>query len=360
MSRNISDFAANRMGVRAGEKYGIEVEAEGLPIEHVPDHHWSAAWRTYWSTTGDGSLRNGGIEFLSKPLGRTAVRHAINALWPYFAERRMVPSVRTGIHIHASCLGLNTDHVRRILQHYALVEPVLFDYVGPDREENIYCIPWYRSPDEARTAYTWLRSWEPRAIDGNEEPCKYSALYIGPLSRFGTIEFRHAPTWTVPEVMFRWWQMVQAVWRTHLTDYDVLGRFNELGPVRFAQSVLNFDWLPPPSERLFDMADVETVCSLIGEPALLTAVDWGRAPELTGPGVATPRVRGAAPPPEDMLLYDDLVRTRIPMPPVRFRNVNINLGPAEEDDPALTVNAAMPADDYGPDNDNTDDEEEEF
>jgi hypothetical protein len=229
------------------------------------------------------------VEFITKPLGRTAVRHAVNALWPYFAEGRMRPSVRTGIHIHASCLGLNTDHVIRVLRHYALVEPILFDYVGAEREENIYCIPWYRSPSEAETAYQWIRSYEPNLtgeMRGVEEPCKYSAMYVGPLTNFGTIEFRHAPTWTDAETMFRWWQLVQALWRTHETDYNVLDRFSELGPVGFARSIFPFDWLKEPTEQMFEDADVETVCSLLDEPRIITSTDWGRAPELAGPGVA--------------------------------------------------------------------------
>ena len=364
MSRLISNIAQNRAGVRPGEKYGIEVEAEGCPLDSVPEMRWSQAYNSYWSVTGDGSLRNGGIEFLSKPLGRTAVRHAINALWPYFREGRMEPSVRTGIHIHASCLGLNTDHVLRILQHYALVEPALFAYVGPQREENIYCIPWYRSPDEVTHASQWLASWEPNFVGPTgEEPCKYSALYVQPLARFGTIEFRHAPTWTDADTMFRWWQMVQSIWRTHQTEYNVLDRFNELGPVAFCKSVLPFDFLGELDERPFEDADVDTVCSLLMPQQLLTADEWGVAPELRGRGVATPPRRATLDERHDDIVTEMLrpraTTRRIPVPrllvdppPSPDDNLNIALTVRVEDEP-------MPEpDDYR--DDMTDEEREEF
>ena len=293
MSRPISELASNRAGVRNGERYGIEVEAEGCSPDVASGLQWSNAYYDYWGTVGDGSLRNGGIEFVSKPLTRAQVPTAINALWPYILSGRARPSVRTGIHIHASCLGRTIAEVQRILMHYALVEPVLFDFVGPAREENIYCIPWYRSPEEATNVTEWLSSYDgiPFNIRG-DGPCKYSALFVGPLTTFGTIEFRHAPTFTDPEMMRRWFAMVKAVWGTWETTYDPLDEWRKRGPVAFAKSVLGFEWLPEYHESLFEEADVEAVAALLRPPKSVLSPVWGKAPELTGKGVATPAWRG--------------------------------------------------------------------
>jgi hypothetical protein len=236
-------------------------------------------------------LRNGGIEFLSRPLARTAVNRAIRSLWPYFGTGRIRPSVRTGVHIHASCLGLTLAQVKRILEVYALVEPVLFKYVGAEREENIYCVPWYRAPLEARAARDFINRVEETALavaSNTEDPCKYSALYVYPLCNFGTIEFRHAPTWTDADTMFRWWQMVQSVWRSHQGDYDVLERWRELGPVEFARSILPFDWLDMPDESAFWDADVDGVCARVRPPKQVMAAEWGYPPVLDYSGTVQP------------------------------------------------------------------------
>jgi len=55
--------------------------------------------------------------------------------------------------------------------------------------------------------------------------------------------------------------------------------------------VLPFDFLPALDESTFIDADVDTVCSLLHPPQHLVATEWGRAPELRGPGVAMPNVR---------------------------------------------------------------------
>jgi hypothetical protein len=311
----VSDFASNSHGVRAGEKYGIEVEAEGCPYEQANELNWSDQFGLYWGMTHDGSLRNGGIEFVSRPLARTHVPPAIDSLWRYFAEGRMVPSVRTGIHIHANCIGLDTDQVTRILMHYALVEPQLFSYVGPEREENIYCIPWYRGLDEPAAIREWLAGDRNARLarGARAEPCKYSALYVGPLSRFGTIEFRHAPTWTDSRTMLQWWKMVQMIWRTGTTKYDVLEKWREMGAAEFTRKILPFDWLVPVPDSAYEDADVEAVASLLAPQAEPPSFTWGRAPELRivpteeapPPTVTIPqvRIRRAEPTPQTLESY---------------------------------------------------------
>lgn len=310
MSRQIADFSANTAGVRAGEYYGIEVEAEGLQVPVDAPGMWNATFRRFWRTTTDGSLRNNGVEFVSKPLSAQNVEPAVKSLWVYRDEGRFHESVRTGIHIHASCLGLNTDDVRRILTHYALVEPQLFEFVGAHREENIYCIPWYRAPREASRATSYLDRQGLQYLDDEATPCKYSALFVAPLASFGTIEFRHAPTFVDQVSMMHWWLLCQAVWRTHATTYDVLARWRELGPVGFSASIFPFGWLPPAPETKYEDADVEFVASelLPPKPAVPTRRTWGSAPELKigkEPLVATRLLRKVAPLRDEPDEYDE-------------------------------------------------------
>jgi len=279
MSRAISSIAENTLGCRPGERYGIEVEAERL-LQVDDGLRWSEAFRKYWSLTSDGSLRHNGVEFVSNPLAKTSVPPAIAALWPYFEEGRMRPSVRTGIHVHVSCLGLNTDQVMRIALHYALMEPVFTYFAGPAREENIYCIPWYRAHDEPNAVRTFLSGER-----GERSPCKYSALFVGPLATFGTIELRHAPTWTDPETMLTWWRMAQALYRTYRTEYDILEEYLLVGPAGFARQVLTgIGGVAIPPTSVFDECDVESVAEILAEVPPTVHPAWGRTPMLAVEG----------------------------------------------------------------------------
>lgn len=299
MPIRIADYCDNRSRVKSGQRYGIEVEAEGLPIPLVRELDWSVEYHRYWRTTEDGSLRNGGIEFVTRPLPRTSVPPAIASLWRYFDEGRMRASVRTGVHIHCNCIGMTTDDVTRILLHYALLEPELFRFVGATREENIYCIPWYRALNEPENVGAWMNGRFVAAP--RKTPCKYSALYAGPLTTFGTIEFRHAPTWASSQDMLRWFQIVQALYNTWTTDYDVLAKWEEIGPEAFSRMVLPFSWLDRAPESAYEDADVATVASLLLPRQEVVSSFWGKAPELAHAGsVGTRRMSEL-----DNLLFDN-------------------------------------------------------
>jgi len=97
------------------------------------------------------------------------------------------------------------DQFLAYLTAYAALEPVIFHALcGAHREENIYCIPWARCamPVERLVAFfnrprskqtpTWFR-----------DMClglpKYSAMNLAPLIKYGTTEFRGAPTYDSAE-----------------------------------------------------------------------------------------------------------------------------------------------------------------
>jgi hypothetical protein len=309
MARNINQMAHRATVATGGERYGIEVEAEGMTSDEAATRDWPSRMSRYWSITHDGSLRRG-VEFISLPLSRGSVPDAVAALWENTLTPRLVhPSSRTGIHIHCSMLGKTTEHCLRLAQHYALVEPVLFGVFGPEREQNIYCIPWYRGMDEPARVYQWMAEQEfvperdPRMLsmwDGGEPPtCKYTALNFSPLTRYGTVEFRHAPTFTDPQEMMRWWDVVAAVYATADTEYDVFEVFREEGPVRFAERVFrNVNVVIPPTS-VFDDLGVERVADLLGPSTSLVDPTWGRAPTLNSAGIAVPPAPRTAPNPFD-------------------------------------------------------------
>lgn len=199
-------YSANELGGSTVDTaYGIEVEAEGFDPDLRPIE--ARALSRYWSITNDGSLRNDGVEFVSKILAPERVEQAVRLLYAR-TRAHWTPSIRTGVHVHVSMLPRTFAELKRVFQYYALVEPLLFGFVGAEREENIYCVPWYRAPGEATILSDVINrnSW-----GSISETCKYSALFAGPLSNFGTIEFRHAPTFHSDDMLMLWVRMVMRV-----------------------------------------------------------------------------------------------------------------------------------------------------
>lgn len=166
-------------------RYGIEIEVEG--VLDFPDNY------NLWRIVSDGSLRNNGVEFVSQPITRDQVSVSVEEFYQWFRELGYVASPRTGIHVHVDVNPYTMEQVRSIAATYALMEPVIFKYFGLSREENIYCIPWYRSTDDLPA---FRLAVERGRLFYLEDSNKYSALNLMPIATFGTLEFRMFPTFT--------------------------------------------------------------------------------------------------------------------------------------------------------------------
>lgn len=210
----IAQTCANNAGAGLGESYGIEIEVENYSPRSRPGD--VATLSNNWELKNDGSLRNNGAEFVSRVLEPAAVENAVRHLYARTASKWQ-PSPRTGIHVHANMLGRTRDEVRRVCAYYAFVEPQMFRLAGEEREENIFCVPWYRAPMEAEVVRTALLAGDMVPFASFiQQSCKYSALYCGPLVTFGTIEFRHARTFHDPDSLLRWVDAVRAVANSYL------------------------------------------------------------------------------------------------------------------------------------------------
>ena len=268
----VEQVADNLLGAPVGaELYGIEIEAEGfLPVHRGRE---GSALSRHWNIKDDGSLRNNGIEFVSKLLSPDKVANAVHHL--YGRTRTLwEPSVRTGIHIHANMLGRTLDEVRRVLAYYSFVEPLLFQVVGPVREENIYCVPFYRAPTEANVAMNGV-SRDPWAL---REACKYSALFVGPLRSFGTIEFRHAPTFSTADELVLWWRLCRCV-STSWACRDPFEVYAEGGPAAVVGEVFGdlwdrAEWTAADMEFLIRETGAEETAFTF-QPYTYKASEWG-------------------------------------------------------------------------------------
>lgn len=156
--------------------YGVELEIENVPGANDMVVPGMEAKR-------DGSLRNNGMEFITKPMTYSNLAYCLNT---FFTKNKLSDanySERCSIHVHANVLDLEESQVQSIALLYQVVERVLFAWIGYEREENIFCVPWHQTNLTYRTLggkAEKLRGWE-----------KYTALNFLPMFTQGTLEFRH-------------------------------------------------------------------------------------------------------------------------------------------------------------------------
>lgn len=174
---------------------GIEMEVESAEFD-LPHKLFGP-----WKIVGDGSLREGGKEFVTGYGARVGdVFKPLLSLTDAMAQvRKEYPaafefSERTSIHIHLDCRFFTESQIESFLSLYTLVENPLFKYAGPDRKHNIFCVPLRDSKiSPGHTLNTRIGDWD-----------KYSALNLLALRTFGTLEFRHMSGNSDPLKIYMW------------------------------------------------------------------------------------------------------------------------------------------------------------
>jgi len=174
---------------------GIEIEVE--------DFGYDDPTPIDWGSEEDGSLR-GGREFITDPTLMSDVPRIVDNFYDEFYRNRWTSSARTSTHVHVDMRDFNLEELRTSLVVYSLLEPAMMQHVGVLREANIYCVPWYRASSDVDIIAAYINSGAAHRTSMLYETCKYSALYLEPLRRFGTIEFRHAPTYLSGDTLKQW------------------------------------------------------------------------------------------------------------------------------------------------------------
>jgi len=153
---------------------GIEVEVERTNVvDIVPE---------YWHTKSDGSLRNGGTEFVSSPIKARYVPYALEQLLGRSLSKDCSFTMRTSVHIHLDVQTLTKDQVLALTMLYSLFEPAFYKFCGRGRHKNIYCVPINDTTTPVSLTQNPLGKWD-----------KYTGYNMRTLTNYGTVEFRHMP-----------------------------------------------------------------------------------------------------------------------------------------------------------------------
>ncbi len=222
---------------------GVEIEVERV---HAAYEGLSAAIKRreiepYWKVTTDGSLRDGGLEFVSwVGMNLTEVMEGVYRLNALFKNCGWDFSPRCGLHVHFAFNGSSTDDIKNFFMLYGLFENCLFSISGK-RQENKYCCPVRESntqfqgilqSKDHKEMYKQLRFGQ-----------KYLAFNYKPLLSYGTIEFRHHYGTADPEVIGNWVETINCLYKyAHNKTFDeIKAEITELNTIssygRYAEQV---------------------------------------------------------------------------------------------------------------------------
>lgn len=199
--------------IESQELVGIEVEVENQAHRRVTN--------PVWTRTEDGSLRNSGIEFISRPIRACHAPAALKHLFVGDFDEEYCFSPRTSVHVHLNMQDVDSAKVIDFIMVYSLFERCIYRFVGRGRWRNIYCTPI--------TETSLLQNLATHGISSPWE--KYTGLNILPLREHGTIEFRHMHGTFDTKKLCVWIDLI-----TRLKAYVLKHKTDEI-----RQTIINFN-----------------------------------------------------------------------------------------------------------------------
>lgn len=192
---------------------GIEIEVENHELLRDP--------RRVWIATEDGSLRNNGMEWITRPIPANTCQGVLSHLLNECLEDDCCFSPRTSVHVHVNCQDIQVEKIPNIIMLYAVLEPLLYRFTGRNRNKNIYCVPLLETALMSNLVDVGLST-----IIGKWS--KYAGLNVLPLSDKGTIEFRHMHGTRDVAKITTWVDML-----TKLVDFVVKSDLGEMRKLLF-------------------------------------------------------------------------------------------------------------------------------
>ena len=324
---------------------GIEIELENcsntkVPLEELEKASNELKQRTgfdyttikalAWKTEIDGSLRNEGLEFISR-VGMTfnqasVMVHVLNE-WLKIAFPKAEANPRTGLHVHVDVRDFRLLDLQRLLMVYLVFEQTLFKFSGA-RQNNLFCVPLADTQfplGELTPCNTAKELYN--ILERNAK--KYMGLNLLPITTQGTIEFRMHKGSRNPSEIIRWLQIISDLatstsregrWNDSLETSSVICNLRRTNlVVDFMKEIFpnSFQYLVP----FLDEKDVHDGIDKMKE--LLVSVDQIPEEFLLG---GKKRLDGI-----DMNWFNDAIRFRPPQPQPagrrEFRVENIRVAP---------------------------------
>lgn len=202
---NLQNFRPHAALVSA-DAVGVELELEGFNARSVEEAQ--SHLHPLWTTTQDGSLRNGGVELITNGgLGGEQLHAAFERVASLLERINYDASWRCSTHMHINMRDFTVNQVVRFMLVYAACEPVLFSHCGKFRYSSNFCVPIADSLPFHKKLISRLYDNVVKSRAAAQHTVKYTAMNFQPLfgdgrnrPALGTVEFRGGrPITTVPE-----------------------------------------------------------------------------------------------------------------------------------------------------------------
>lgn len=225
------------------EFVGIEIEIEN--VGYYPDQ-----FRHIWEMKEDGSLRNGGREFISYPIRGVLLSKCIDLFYKNIPHEWSF-SPRTSIHIHLNMLDCDVSTIARTVLLYILFERVLYRFIGHDRDKSIFCVPIQDTFRVLNIFKDFKTTLEKGGAFQNQDT-RYTGLNLASLNNFGTLEFRQLHGTRDVKLLGNWINILMALknYALNITEQQLIRRVIDLNTnsqyLQFADEVFG---------RLFTLFD---------------------------------------------------------------------------------------------------------
>lgn len=215
---------------------GVEVEMEGLDLPNgIPGRTDS---RVGWVVHQEGSLRNGGVEYvMDRPCPFDEVEQAVGLLYRQFelSGSALHPSIRTSTHVHINITDLKVNEIASFVCLWGMFEDVLVNWCGPTRSGNLFAL---RMADCPKVMNDWLNFFSSGFYYGAfKENNRYLALNPCAMQKFGSLEVRSLRGLQNKEMLINWVSLLRRIKELAKTTYknpqDIANRFSGANAEQF-------------------------------------------------------------------------------------------------------------------------------
>jgi hypothetical protein len=163
---------------------GIEIECEGKTVSFEP------GTSIFWNSVPDGSLREGGIEYvIRQPIKIAKLDEAMGEWSELTKVAEFKPSIRTSVHVHRNVTNFTLRQVYTQYCFFWLVENMLVEANGKDRVGNMFCLRICDAEELFKGVIRGLKTQ--KFFQGiATDHYRYAALNPSALGKYGTLEWR--------------------------------------------------------------------------------------------------------------------------------------------------------------------------
>lgn len=272
--RDVRSFEQDPRFVLGDARIGVEFEFEGVRNKELPNVPESQ----FWEYHKEDSLKDNGAEFVfTQPLFGKDAYSAIVWMLKHAKDNEWKTSMRTGLHVHIDARDMEHSQLIGMIILYTLVEPVLFNWVGDNREENVHCVPYFKADDALMEAAGIIKSTNTDASRGTQSVLgraekfgRYAALNLKALADHGSIEFRHLKTTLDLNRLVTWINLIMSLKAAALKVPESTGAIVDMarqyGPTRFINFVfegLGHHLLDEHTDALINNVGIPTAADLV-------------------------------------------------------------------------------------------------